>query len=92
MLRHEPHPLLTNGNPVELGVVIGKRGRDISQEDAMSHVTGYGQAKRPALHADITRLKPVSLSNHSPRRRYDGQKPSRSGKGIRSSLECCKRL
>ena len=27
---------------VELGVVIGITGRDISEEDAYSHVAGYG--------------------------------------------------
>lgn len=28
--------------PVELGLVIGKGGRDISQEAAESHIAGYG--------------------------------------------------
>lgn len=28
---------------VELGLVIGKGGRDISQENADSHIAGYGE-------------------------------------------------
>jgi 2-keto-4-pentenoate hydratase/2-oxohepta-3-ene-1,7-dioic acid hydratase in catechol pathway len=28
---------------VELGLVIGKGGRDISQADAESHIAGYGE-------------------------------------------------
>jgi len=28
---------------VELGVVIGKTGRDISEVNAMEHVAGYGE-------------------------------------------------
>jgi 2-keto-4-pentenoate hydratase/2-oxohepta-3-ene-1,7-dioic acid hydratase in catechol pathway len=33
---------------VELGVVIGKGGRDISQANAESHVAGYGESSIPA--------------------------------------------
>jgi 2-keto-4-pentenoate hydratase/2-oxohepta-3-ene-1,7-dioic acid hydratase in catechol pathway len=28
---------------VELGLVIGKGGRNISQDDAESHIAGYGE-------------------------------------------------
>ena len=27
---------------VELGVVVGKRGRDVSESDAESYIAGYG--------------------------------------------------
>jgi 2-keto-4-pentenoate hydratase/2-oxohepta-3-ene-1,7-dioic acid hydratase in catechol pathway len=30
--------------PVELGVVIGKTGRDISQANAFEYIAGYGNA------------------------------------------------
>ena len=33
--------------PVELGVVIGKGGRDIAQADADSHVAGYSTCSTP---------------------------------------------
>ena len=32
---------------VELGLVIGKGGRDISQENADSHIAGYGEPAVP---------------------------------------------
>lgn len=31
------------GHLVELGVVIGQRGRDIDQKSALSYVSGYGE-------------------------------------------------
>lgn len=31
---------------VELGVVIGKGGRDITQQNADSHIAGYGAGKK----------------------------------------------
>lgn len=35
-----PRPLQSLDHEVELGVVIGKEGRDIALEDAMDHVSG----------------------------------------------------
>ncbi len=35
--------LTPNGLAVELGVVIGKAGRNISEEQADSHIAGYGE-------------------------------------------------
>lgn len=32
-----------NSSAVELGLVIGKGGRDISQDAAESHIAGYGE-------------------------------------------------
>ena len=34
--------LLTLVEPVELGLVIGKGGRDISEANAEEHIAGYG--------------------------------------------------
>ena len=35
--------------PVELGLVIGKGGRDIQQADAENHIAGYG-ARIPDIY------------------------------------------
>ena len=32
--------------PVELGLVIGKGGRDISEADAEAHIAGYGACRK----------------------------------------------
>lgn len=37
-------------SPVELGLVIGAPGRDISQEDALNHVAGYSGSRTPPLN------------------------------------------
>lgn len=43
-----PHPLQSVHHEIELAVVIGTKGRDISEEHAMDHVEGY------ALAIDVT--------------------------------------
>lgn len=43
-----PHPLQSVHHEIELAVVIGTKGRDISEENAMDHVEGY------ALAIDVT--------------------------------------
>jgi acylpyruvate hydrolase len=40
--------LMLNSNAVELGLVIGKSGRDISQANAHDHITGYSEPSVPA--------------------------------------------
>ena len=42
-----PHSRLKYPYVVELGLVIGTPGRDISQEHALDHVAGYGQSSSP---------------------------------------------
>ncbi|KAL3689609.1 hypothetical protein R1sor_015918 [Riccia sorocarpa] len=39
-----PPPLTSLHHEVELGVVIGKQGRDIFEDEAMDHVSGYALA------------------------------------------------
>jgi acylpyruvate hydrolase len=39
-----PHPCTALDHEVELGVVIGKKGRDIPQHAAMDHISGYALA------------------------------------------------
>ena len=38
---------------VELGLVIGKGGRDISQANADSHIAGYGKVSFPAFYDNV---------------------------------------
>ena len=40
-------------SPVELGLVIGTPGRDISQEDALDHIAGYSQSPSPFPKSNI---------------------------------------
>lgn len=44
-----PSRLVHKKPAVELGLVIGTPGRDISQEDALSHIAGYSQSSSPFL-------------------------------------------
>jgi hypothetical protein len=43
---------------VELGVVIGKGGRNISEENADAHVAGYGTAH----NSPVLRLTDMTMS------------------------------
>lgn len=51
--------LLALAPAVELGLVIGKGGRDISEGNAEEHIAGYGVYTKPCLFGDWT-LIPVS--------------------------------
>lgn len=44
---------------VELGLVIGKRGRDISEGNAEEHIAGYGMYTGPCLFENCV-LTPAS--------------------------------
>ena len=57
---------------VELGLVIGAPGRDISQENALDHVAGYSQSS--------TQQSSHLLIFISPCRRHDGKERPRGRK------------
>ena len=52
-------PLPALALAVELGLVIGKGGRDISEANAEEHIAGYGVYLEPCLVGNQT-LIPVS--------------------------------
>lgn len=54
-----PHPLQSVHHEVELAVVIGTKGRDISEESALDHVEGY------ALAIDVTARELQSVAKAS---------------------------
>lgn len=70
---------------VELGVVIGKTGRDISEEDAYSHVAGYG-TKLDSL-VKCTSLNYLNL--YSSCCWHDCTEYARTSETQRPSLERC---
>jgi hypothetical protein len=47
---------------VELGLVIGKGGRNISEGNAEEHIAGYGVYTKPCLFGDINtgQLSPLT--------------------------------
>ena len=66
---------------MELGVVIGKSGRDISEDQADSYVAGYG------LHFQTKyEFRERLYSLISPRNRYDSKECSRPGEEERAAL------
>jgi hypothetical protein len=54
-----PHPCTALDHEVELGVVIGKKGRDIPQHAAMDHISGT-----PFTLALSTRSNPSIICLH----------------------------
>ena len=46
---------------VELGLVIGTPGRDISQTHAFNHIAGYGESSSPFLGPLILRLSALAV-------------------------------
>lgn len=57
------HRLTADARAVELGLVIGKTGRDIPQAAADAHVAGYGAHTR--VPGDGSSLMPVARAQRS---------------------------
>jgi hypothetical protein len=59
-----PVSLLALISAVELGLVIGKGGRDISEGNAEEHIAGYGVYTEPCLFwrsgVNTTQLSPLT--------------------------------
>ena len=52
--------LISRVTVVELGLVIGTPGRDISQADALEHIAGYSEFPSPSLRYFL--LRSVALA------------------------------